>query len=96
MHTNTADANDSEILVEKTLEHFGKLDISCNNAGIGGSSHLIGECPIENWENIISVNLSGVFYGMKYQISAMLKNGGGNIINMSSILGTVGFAQAGA
>jgi NAD(P)-dependent dehydrogenase (short-subunit alcohol dehydrogenase family) len=45
---------------------------------------------------VISVNLSGVFYGMKYQIKAMLENGKGNIINMSSILGTVGFAQAGA
>ena len=45
---------------------------------------------------MISVNLSGVFYGMKYQIKAMLENGKGNIINMSSILGTVGFAQAGA
>lgn len=96
VHTNTADANDNEILVKKTLEHFGKLDISCNNAGIGGNSHLIGEYPIEDWDNVISVNLSGVFFGMKYQINAMLKNGGGSIINMSSILGTVGFAQAGA
>jgi NAD(P)-dependent dehydrogenase (short-subunit alcohol dehydrogenase family) len=96
VHSNSMIARDNEILVEKTLKHFGKLDIACNNAGIGGSSHPTGDYPIEDWDKVISVNLSGVFYGMKYQIKAMLENGKGNIINMSSILGTVGFAQAGA
>jgi NAD(P)-dependent dehydrogenase (short-subunit alcohol dehydrogenase family) len=96
VHSNSSIAKDNEILVEKTLNHYGKLDISCNNAGIGGPSHPVGDYPIEDWEKVISINLSGVFFGMKYQINAMQKNGGGNIINMSSILGTVGFAQAGA
>ncbi|MHA8066464.1 SDR family NAD(P)-dependent oxidoreductase [Aquirufa sp. ROCK2-A2] len=96
VHSNTSEAKENQLLVEKTIEKFGKLDIACNNAGIGGSSHPIAEYPLEDWEKVISVNLSGVFFGMKYQISAMLKNGGGNIINMSSILGKVGFAQAGA
>jgi len=95
VHSNSSIAKDNEILVEKTLNHYGKLDISCNNAGIGGPSHPVGDYPIEDWEKVISINLSGVFFGMKYQINAMQKNGGGNIINMSSILGTVGFAQAG-
>lgn len=96
VESNTSVAKEQEILVQKTIQKYGKLDIACNNAGIGGSSHPTGDYPIEDWDKVISVNLSGVFYGMKYQIKAMLENGKGNIINMSSILGTVGFAQAGA
>jgi len=96
VESNTSDAKEQEILVQKTIQKYGKLDIACNNVGIGGSSHPTGDYPIEDWDKVISVNLSGVFYGMKYQIKAMLENGKGNIINMSSILGTVGFAQAGA
>jgi NAD(P)-dependent dehydrogenase (short-subunit alcohol dehydrogenase family) len=96
VESNTSDAKEQEILVQKTIQKYGKLDIACNNAGIGGSSHSTGDYPIEDWDKVISINLSGVFYGMKYQIKAMLENGKGNIINISSILGTVGFAQAGA
>jgi NAD(P)-dependent dehydrogenase (short-subunit alcohol dehydrogenase family) len=96
IYANTSEVNDHENLVKKTIERYGKLDISCNNAGIGGSLHSIGEYPVEDWQKVLSVNLSGVFYGMKFQINAMLENQVGSIINISSILGTVGFAQAGA
>lgn len=48
------------------------------------------EYPIDSWDKVISVNLSGVFYGMRYQIPAMLSYGGGSIVNMASILGKVG------
>src|SRR5690606_2907535 len=48
--------------------------------------------PLDAWAQVIAINLSGVFYGMKYQLPAMLKNGGGSIVNMASILGAVGFA----
>lgn len=47
---------------------------------------------IEGWQKVISINLSSLFYGMKYQIKAMLENGSGSIVNISSILGSVGFA----
>jgi len=83
---------DNENLVKKAVEHFGKLSVAFNNAGIGGANAPIGEYPIEDWDKIIRINLSSVFYGMHYQIPQILKNGGGVIVNMSSILGQVGFA----
>jgi Dehydrogenases with different specificities (related to short-chain alcohol dehydrogenases) len=85
---------DNERLVKEAVNAYGRLDIAFNNAGIGGASALIGEYPIDAWDEIIQINLSSVFYGMHYQIPQMLKNGGGVIVNMSSILGQVGFAGA--
>ncbi|WP_149243128.1 glucose 1-dehydrogenase [Dyadobacter sp. 32] len=87
-------AEDNELLVSKTIEKYGRLDFACNNAGIGGPAAPTGEFPIDGWDKVIAVNLSGVFYGMRYQIPEMLKAGGGVIINMASILGAVGFANS--
>jgi len=87
---------DSEKSVAEALRQFGKLDIAVNNAGIGGPQHPVGEYPIDGWDKVIAINLSGVFYGMRYQIPAMLNNGKGSIINVASILGSVGFANSAA
>lgn len=87
---DTSKPEDHKVLVNKTIEVFGKLDIAVNNAGIGGPEEPVGEYPIEEWDNIIGINLSGLFYGMNQQIPAMLDSGGGSIINMASILGSVG------
>lgn len=83
-----------EQLVRATVEAFGALHFACNNAGIGGPAAPTGEYPIDGWEQVIAINLSGVFYCMRYQIPEMLKAGGGVIVNMASILGTVGYAQS--
>lgn len=87
-------AQDGETLVQRTVERFGRLDMACNNAGVGGELAPTADYPLEAWAQVIGVNLSGVFYGMKYQIAQMLRNGGGSIVNMASILGAVGFANA--
>lgn len=87
-------AADSEMLVNEAVKTFGSLHIAVNNAGIGGAQAPIGEYPIDEWEKVISVNLSGVFYGMRYQLPAMLKAGGGAIVNVASILGQVGFENS--
>jgi NAD(P)-dependent dehydrogenase (short-subunit alcohol dehydrogenase family) len=91
---DVADPTDCESLVRKTVEKYGSLDFACNNAGIGGEQNLTADYSIEGWQKVIAVNLSGVFYCMKFEIPAMLKAGGGAIVNMASILGQVGFAGA--
>ncbi len=83
-------------MVAAIIEKYGALHIACNNAGIGGPRTPIGESHVQEWEDTIRINLLGVFYGMRYQIPEMLKAGGGVIINMASILGTVGFEGASA
>ncbi|MFN3840980.1 MAG: glucose 1-dehydrogenase [Cyclobacteriaceae bacterium] len=87
---------DHENLVKKTIGIYGRLDIACNNAGIGGESAPVGEMTIEGWQKVIRINLDGVFYGMHYQIPEMLKQGKGAIVNISSILGQVAFGNAAA
>ena len=89
---DVGEPKDCENLVKQAVEKFGKLDIAFNNAGIGGASAKIGDYPVDAWDKVIKINLSSVFYGMHYQIPQMLKNGGGVIVNMASILGEVGFA----
>ena len=88
--------DDAQALVDQAMAHFGRLDVACNNAGIGGASALVADYPLDAWDQVIRVNLSGVFYGMRAQIPAMLINGGGAIVNVASILGAVGFATASA
>ncbi|HET9983659.1 MAG TPA: glucose 1-dehydrogenase [Longimicrobiales bacterium] len=87
-------ADECEAMVARTLERFGALHVACNNAGIGGEQNPIADLSVEGWNHVIAVNLSSVFYCMKYEIPAMLEGGGGAIVNMASILGAVGFAGA--
>lgn len=83
-----------ERLVRATVERFGRLDFACNNAGIGGESNRTADYSIDGWQKVIAINLSSVFYCMKYQVPAMLEAGGGAIVNMASILGQAGFASS--
>jgi NAD(P)-dependent dehydrogenase (short-subunit alcohol dehydrogenase family) len=96
LRADTSNPKDSETAVQAAVEEFGALHIAVNNAGIGGTTAPVGEYPIGSWDKVIAVNLSGVFYGMRYQIPAMLAAGGGSIVNISSVLGQVGFRNAAA
>lgn len=86
--------DDIEQMVATTLETYGGLDVAVNNAGIGGDQAPVGEQPVDGWRQVIEVNLNGVFYCMRYELPAMVERGGGAIINMASILGSVGFATS--
>ena len=91
---DTSNPEEIEQLVKKTVDKYGGLHIAVNNAGISGPQEPIADYPVDGWQKIIDISLSGVFYGIKYQIPAMIKSGGGSIINMSSILGQVGQAAS--
>ena len=96
-HTvDTADPAQVEEMITTVEAETGALHLLVNNAGIGGTPGPVGEYPLDDWHNLIGINLNGVFYGMRYGLPAIERAGGGAIVNMSSILGSVGFANAGA
>lgn len=90
VHADTSRPDDHQNLVEECIKQYHALHIAVNNAGIGGKIAPTGEYPIESWEQVIGINLSGVFYGLRYQIPAILAAGGGSIVNIASILGATG------
>lgn len=94
VHTDVSQPEACEAMVARAVEAFGRLDVACNNAGIGGEQNPIADYSIEDWERLMAINLSGVFYCMKYEIPEMLKVGGGAIVNMASILARVAFVGA--
>lgn len=77
-------------LIRACVERFGRIDCAFNNAGIGGPLLKLGEYSTSDWDAVIRTNLTSVFLCMKYEIAEMLKQGGGTIVNCSSITGLVG------
>ncbi|OBK64288.1 short-chain dehydrogenase [Mycobacterium colombiense] len=86
---------DVQSAIETAERCFGKLDILFNNAGIAGPKRLITEQTEEDYANVLDVNLKSVFLGMKYGIAAMLRTGGGSVINTASAAGLVGWRKNG-
>ena len=93
VYQDVSDARSVEASVAFTLEQFGALHLAVNNAGIGGGNSPLANYSPDDWHNVIAVNLNGVFYSMKYQLPALLRSGGGSIVNVASILGTVSRAN---
>lgn len=93
---DVSDAAAVEAMVAFAKEKTGALHLLVNNAGIGGAVAPTGAYPLESWQKVIDVNLNGVFYGMRFGIPAITEAGGGAIVNIASILGSVGFAGSSA
>ena len=94
VQTDVSDPQACAADVARAVETYGRLDVACNNAGVGGAQALTADYGVDDWRHVIDVNLSGVFFGMRAQIPAMLEAGGGAIVNVASILGRVGFETA--
>jgi NAD(P)-dependent dehydrogenase (short-subunit alcohol dehydrogenase family) len=93
----TVDVSDPaacEAMVAAAVDAFGGLHIAVNNAGIGGEQNVTGSYSVAGWQAVRSVNLDGVFYCMRAELAVMIAGGGGSIVNMASILGSVGFNAA--
>lgn len=91
VHADVSDAAQVAAMVERTVTEFGRLDLAFNNAGIEGTPAPLAECPRENWDHTLAVNLTGVFLCMQAEIPAMRDSGGGAIVNCASIAGLNGF-----
>lgn len=89
-----ADVSDESSVVNavrRAVDRFGRLDFAFNNAGIEGEQAPTADCTTDNWNRTIAINLTGIFLCMREEIPRMLANGGGVIVNNSSVAGLVGF-----
>jgi len=94
IETDVRDPEQCRQMVAATVEAFGGLHLAVNNAGVSTQPYTTVTHPIDEWRRILSTNIDGVFYCLKYEIPEMLNVGGGSIVNVSSILGLVGWESA--
>ncbi|MCC9306065.1 glucose 1-dehydrogenase [Kitasatospora sp. RB6PN24] len=93
--TDVTDESEVAALVREVVERHGRLDIACNSAGVPGSGRKLHEFGLDDWRRIADTNLQGVWLSMKYEIQAMLEQGGGGaVVNVASIAGLVGYLNA--
>ncbi|PSN15700.1 short chain dehydrogenase [filamentous cyanobacterium CCT1] len=92
-HSDASNEEDIKALVQKTVETYGRLDYAFNNAGSEGSFKPLHEQVIEDFDNLMAINVRGLFLCMKYEIQQMLSQGSGVIVNNSSASGLVAFPE---
>jgi NAD(P)-dependent dehydrogenase (short-subunit alcohol dehydrogenase family) len=88
---DVSNSADVKMMVERTIDTYGRLDFAFNNAGVEGTQGVTTDCSDENWDRTIGVNLKGIWLCMKHEIPYMLKQKRGAIVNCASIAGLVGF-----
>jgi NAD(P)-dependent dehydrogenase (short-subunit alcohol dehydrogenase family) len=91
MRADVSQRAEVEALIRQTVETYGRVDCAHNNAGIEGDMAPTADCTEANWDRTIAINLKGVWLCMKYEIPQMLEQGGGVIVNTSSVARLVGF-----
>lgn len=94
IYTDVSKEEDVQNMINKTIEKFGHLDYMVSNAGIGGSANLLEDVTIEEWQQVIGINQTGMYLCNKYALKELLKTGGGAIVNTASMYGLVGSASS--
>ena len=94
IQTDVSSAESVEASVNETIKEFGRIDILVNNAGIAGPNYKTWEYPNNDWQKVIDIDLTGVFYCCKYVVPQMIKNNYGRIVNVASIAGKEGNPNA--
>jgi NAD(P)-dependent dehydrogenase (short-subunit alcohol dehydrogenase family) len=95
LRTDVSSEDDVKALVDHAVSTYGRLDAAFNNAGVGGLPGPLAEQTTKNYDFVMDINVKGVWLSMKYEIEAMLRSGGGAIVNNSSVGGLLGFAGVG-
>jgi len=93
VRVDVSNADDVRSLVEAVVGRYGRLDLAHNNAGILGTSARTADCTEENWDQVLAVNLKGVWLSMRAEIPQMLAQGGGAIVNTASAAGLIGMER---
>ena len=88
--TNISNVREVQEMIDRTVELYGQLDCALNNAAVEGDIGLTHEYPLDSWDRVMKVNLKGTWHCMKYEITQMLKQGSGAIVNTSSTMGLLG------
>lgn len=91
LEADVTDEDDVKATVETAVDTYGGLDFAFNNAGIEGANESSSQQSRSNWDQVIDINLTGVFLGIREQLPAMLEDGGGAIVNTASVAGLLGF-----
>jgi NAD(P)-dependent dehydrogenase (short-subunit alcohol dehydrogenase family) len=94
--TDVADLASVEKARDRTLQEFGRVDILVNNAGLGGATFKVSEYPLENWHDVMKVNVDGVFHCCRAVVPGMVERNYGRIVNIASIAGKEGNPNASA
>jgi NAD(P)-dependent dehydrogenase (short-subunit alcohol dehydrogenase family) len=95
VRADVAQAADVEAMVAATVAAYGRLDMAFNNAGVASGGVFTADCSEEAFDRVIAINLKGVWLCMKHEIAQMIRQGGGAIVNASSVAGLVGFSGRG-
>lgn len=96
VRADVAQPQEVQALMGATVETYGRLDFAHNNAGIGGTLARLHEYPEDVWDQVLRVNLTGVYLCLKYEIAFMLEHTGGAIVNTTSVAGLMGASSLGA
>ena len=87
VHTDVSIPEEVENMIRFSVDSCGRIDILMNNAGIDGENGITGESSVENWKRVMSINIDGVYYGMKYVLPVMVEQRAGVILNTASTVG---------